>query len=149
MPSALQARIEGDLKAAMKSGEKRRVSTLRLLLSNVKNERIQLQRDPTDEEVEAQVRRSVKQRRDSIEQYTRGGRDDLVAAESEELSILEGYLPRTLSDEEIRSELSRIAAEKNFTSARDVGLLMKELMARHRGRVDGRRAQELARALLP
>lgn len=149
MPSALQARLEGDLKAALKSGEKRRVSTLRLLLSNVKNERIQLQRDPTDEEVEALVRRSVKQRRDSIEQYTKAKREDLVAAESEELSILEGYLPRTLSDEEIRSELSRIAAEKNFTSARDVGLLMKELMARHRGRVDGRRAQELARALFP
>lgn len=149
MPSALQARVEEDLKAAMKSGEKRRVSTLRLLLSTVKNERIQLQRDPTDEEVEALVRRGVKQRRDSIEQYTKGGRGDLVAAESEELAILEAYLPQTLSDEEIRSELSRIAAEKNLTSSRDVGLLMKELMARHRGRVDGRKAQELARALLP
>jgi uncharacterized protein len=148
MPSALQARLEEDLKTAMKSGEKRRVSTLRLLLSQVKNERIQLQRDPNDAEVEALLRRSVKQRRDSIEQYAKGGRQDLVAAESEELSILEQYLPRTLSDEEIRSELSRIAAEKNFTSARDVGLLMKELMARHSGRVDGRRAQELARALL-
>lgn len=133
----------------MKSGEKRRVATLRLLLSVVRNERIQLQRDPTDEEVEALVRRSVKQRRDSIEQYGRGGRDDLVAAESEELSILEAYLPRALSDDQIRAELSRIAAEKSFTSSRDVGLLMKELMARHRGKVDGKRAQELARALLP
>jgi uncharacterized protein YqeY len=149
MPSALQSRIEDDLKTAMKSGEKRRVATLRLLLSVVKNERIQLQRDPTDEEVEALVRRSVKQRRDSIEQYGKGGRDDLVAAETEELSILETYLPRALSDDEIRTELSRIAADKNFTSSRDVGLLMKELMARHRGKVDGKRAQELARALLP
>lgn len=149
MPSALQSRIEDDLKTAMKSADKRRVGTLRLLLSVVKNERIALQRDLADEEVEALVRRSVKQRRDSIEQYGKGGREDLVAAESEELSILEAYLPRTLSDEELRSELSRIAAEKNFKSSRDVGLLMKELMTRHRGRVDGRKAQELARVLLP
>jgi uncharacterized protein YqeY len=149
MPSALQSRIEDDLKTAMKSADKRRVGTLRLLLSVVKNERIALQRDLADEEVEALVRRSVKQRRDSIEQYGKGGREDLVAAESEELSILEAYLPRTLSDEELRSELSRIAAEKNFKSSRDVGLLMKELMTRHRGRVDGKKAQELARVLLP
>ena len=149
MASSLQARIEADVKSAMKSGEKRRVATLRFLLSAVKNERIALQRDPTDEEVEAVLRRSVKQRRDSIEQYGKGGRADLVAAETEELAILEGYLPRSMSDEEIRAELSRIAAEKNLTSARDVGLLMKELMARHKGRVDGRKAQELARALLP
>ena len=148
MPSALQGRIEEDLKTAMKSGDKRRVGTLRLLLSVVKNERIALQRDPTDEEVEAVLRRSVKQRRDSIEQYGRGGREDLVAAETEELAILEAYLPRSLSDEEIRAELSRIAAEKNLTSSRDVGLLMKELMSRHRGKVDGKKAQELARALL-
>src|SRR5512142_901373 len=140
MPSALQSRIEDDLKTAMKSADKRRVGTLRLLLSVVKNERIALQRDLADEEVEALVRRSVKQRRDSIEQYGKAGREDLVAAESEELSILEAYLPRTLSDEELRSELSRIAAEKNFKSSRDVGLLMKELMTRHRGRVDGRKA---------
>jgi uncharacterized protein YqeY len=149
MPSPLQLRIEADLKSAMKSGEKRRVGTLRFLLSAVKNERIALQRDPTDEEVEAVLRRSVKQRRDSIEQYGKGGRPDLVAAEAEELAMLEGYLPRSMSDDEIRAELSSIAAEKNLTSSRDVGTLMKELMARHRGKVDGKKAQELARALLP
>src|SRR5262249_38689134 len=149
MPSALQLRIEEDLKSAMKSGEKRRVGTLRFLLSGIKNERIALQRDPTDEEVEAVLRRSVKQRRESIEQYGKGGRDALVAAETDELAILEGYLPKSMSDDELRAELSRIAKEKNLTSARDVGSLMKELMARHRGKVDGKKAQELARTLLP
>ena len=145
----MQPRIEEDLKAAMKSGDKRRVGTLRLLLSALKNEKIQAQRELTGEEVEAVLRRAVKQRRDSIEQYARGGRQDLVDAETAELAILEEYLPKGLSDGEIEAELRGIIQEKGFTSAKDVGLAMKEVMARHRGRVDGKKAQEIARRLLP
>lgn len=133
----------------MKSGDKRRVATLRLLLASLKNEKIQAQRDLTGEEVEAVLRRAVKQRRDSIEQYARGGRQDLVDAETAELAIIEEYLPRGLSDAEIEAELRGIIAEKGFASAKDVGLAMKEVMARHRGRVDGKKAQEIARRLLP
>jgi uncharacterized protein YqeY len=143
------ARLEADLKLAMKAGQKRRVSTLRLLLSALKNERIQLQREPTDEEVEAAIRRAVKQRREAIEQYGLGGRADLVAAETEELEILEGYLPKSLSPEELETIVRGIIADKGFTSGKDVGALMKELMAGHKGRVDGKRAQEIARRLLP
>jgi len=145
----VQPRIEEDLKAAMKSGDKRRVATLRLLLSALKNEKIQAQRDLTGEEVEAVLRRAVKQRRDSIEQYARGGRQDLVDAETAELAILEEYLPRGLTEAEIEAELRAIIQEKGFASAKDVGLAMKEVMARHRGRVDGKKAQEIARRLLP
>jgi uncharacterized protein len=145
----VQSRIEQDLKTAMKSGDKRRVGTLRLLLSTLKNEKIQSQRDLTAEEVEAVLRRSVKQRKDSIEQYGRGGRQDLVDAETEELAILEGYLPKGLSEAEIESALKDVIREKGFSSSKDVGLAMKELMARHRGRVDGKQAQEVARRLLP
>jgi uncharacterized protein YqeY len=142
------SRIESDLKGALKSGDKRRVATLRLLLAALKNERIQAQRDLTDEEVEAAIRRAAKQRRDSIEQYRRGGREDLAASEEEELAILEGYLPKGLSEAELERAIREIIAEKGFASGKDVGLVMKELMARHRGRVDGKRAQEMARALL-
>ena len=145
----MQAQIEQDLKAAMKAGDKRRVATLRLLLSVLKNEKIQAQRDLSAEEVEAAVRRSVKQRKDSIEQYARGGRQDLVDAEKAELAVLEGYLPKGLTDQDLETAIREIVAEKGLTSARDVGLLMKELMARHRGKVDGKRAQELARQILP
>lgn len=145
----MQPRIEEDLKAAMKSGDKRRVATLRLLLSALKNEKIQAQRDLTGEEVEAVLRRAVKQRRDSIEQYARGGRQDLVDAETAELAILEEYLPKGLTEAEVEAELRTIIQEKGFTSAKDVGLAMKEVMARHRGRVDGKKAQEIARRLLP
>jgi uncharacterized protein len=145
----VQPRIEEDLKAAMKSGDKRRVATLRLLLSALKNEKIQAQRDLTGEEVESVLRRAVKQRRDSIEQYARGGRQDLVDAETAELAILEEYLPKGLTEPEIEAELRAIIQEKGFASAKDVGLAMKEVMARHRGRVDGKKAQEIARRLLP
>ena len=145
----MQSRIEEDLKTAMKKGEKRRVATLRLLLANLKNERIQTQRELTAEDVEGVIRRGVKQRKDSIEQYGRGGRQDLVDAETEELAILEGYLPKGMTDAEIEAALAEIVREKGFSSSKDVGLAMKELMARHRGRVDGKQAQSFARRLLP
>jgi uncharacterized protein YqeY len=142
------ARIEADLKTALKAGEKRRVSTLRLLLSALKNERIQAQRELTDEEVEAAIRRAVKQRREAIEQYERGGRRDLVDAETEELGILQAYLPQELSDADVEQAVRSVLTDKGISSVKDVGLVMKELMARYRGRVDGKRAQEIARRLL-
>jgi uncharacterized protein YqeY len=145
----MQARIERDLKAAMKSGEKRRVSTLRLLLSALKNEKINSQRELTDEEAEAIIRRAVKQRKESIEVYERTGRADIAAGEKEELAILEAYLPQAMSDAELEETIRGIVKEKAFSSAKDIGQLMKELMARHRGRADGKRAQEIARRLLP
>ena len=141
-------RIEEDLKKALKAGEKRRVATLRLLVAALKNERIQAQRDLTTEEVEAGIRRAVKQRRESIEQYRKGGREDLAGGEEEELRILEAYLPQGLGEAELEQAIRGIIAEKGFSAQRDVGLVMKELMARHKGRVDGKRAQELARSLL-
>lgn len=145
----MRARIESDLKSALKAGEKRRVGTLRLLLSSLQNERIGAGRELTDEEIEAVIRRAVKQRRESIDQYTKGGREDLARAEAEELALLEAYLPAGLSDSEVEAEIRRIIDEKGFSASRDVGLVMKELMAAHRGRVDGKRAQEIARRLLP
>jgi len=145
----MQPGFENDLKSAMKSGDKTKVATLRLLIAALRNDRIQAGRDLTPEEIEAAVRRAVKQRKDSIEQYAKGGRSDLVDAEKAELAILESYLPSGMSDEELEAEVRAIVAEKGFSTSRDVGLLMKELMARHRGRVDGKRAQEIARQLLP
>jgi uncharacterized protein YqeY len=145
----VQLGFENDLKSAMKSGDKTKVATLRLLIAALRNDRIQAGRELTPEEIEAAVRRAVKQRKDSIEQYAKGGRSDLVDVEKAELAILESYLPRGMSDQELEAEVRAIVAEKGFSTSRDVGLLMKELMARHRGRVDGKRAQEIARQLLP
>lgn len=145
----MQFGFENDLKAALKAGDKTKVATLRLLIAALKNERIQVGRDLTPDEVEAALRRAVKQRKDSIEQYARGGRQDLVDAEKAELAVLESYLPQGLSNGDLEAAIQAIVAEKGFSSPRDVGPLMKELMARHRGRVDGKRAQEMARKILP
>ena len=145
----MQFGFEEDLKTAMKGGDKTRVATLRLLIAALKNERIQAGRELTADEVEAAVRRGVKQRKDSIEQYAKGGRQDLVDAEKAELAVLEGYLPKGLSEGDLESAIRSIISEKGLSTGKDVGLLMKELMARHRGRVDGKRAQEIARQILP
>jgi uncharacterized protein YqeY len=145
----MQFGFENDLKAALKASDKTKVATLRLLIAALKNERIEKGRELTEDEIEAVVRRAVKQRKDSIEQYARGGRQDLVDAEKAELAILEAYLPKGLTDEELQAAIRGIVAEKSLSSGKDVGILMKELMARHRGKVDGKRAQELARQILP
>jgi uncharacterized protein len=144
----MRAAIESDLKQALKAGEKRRVATLRLLLAAFQNERIHAGRELTVEEAEAVVRRAVKQRREAIEQYTRGNREDLARGEKEELAILEAYLPAGLTEEEVEAAIRDIIREKGYSTARDAGLVMKDLMALHRGRVDGKRAQEIARRLL-
>lgn len=145
----MQFGFENDLKTALKAGDKTKVATLRLLIAALKNDRIEKGRDLTGDDIEAVVRRAVKQRKDSIEQYARGGRQDLVDAEKAELAVLEGYLPKGLTDQDLETAIREIVAEKGFSSARHVGLLMKELMTRHRGKVDGKRAQELARQILP
>ena len=138
------------LKSAMKAGDKRRVATLRLLLSALKNEKIQAQRELTDEEAEAVIRRAVKQRRDSIEQYTRGGR-----AGSRRRRDGGARDPRGLpaGGPDRRGGRGRDPPDHRARRAspprRTSGLVMKELMAAHRGRVDGKRAQEIARRLLP
>ena len=142
-------KIESDVKDAMRADDKPRVSTLRLLLSALKNEKIQAHRELTDEEIEAVIRRGAKQRRDSIEQYGRGGRDDLVAAETAELQILEAYLPQGLTDADLENAVKTIISDRSLTSKKEVGAVMKELMVRYKGRVDGRRAQEIAQRLLP
>ncbi|PYQ36571.1 MAG: aspartyl-tRNA amidotransferase [Acidobacteria bacterium] len=144
----MRAAIESDLKQALKAGEKRRVATLRLLLSAFQNERIHAGRELTDAEAEAVIRRAVRERREAIEQYTRGNREDLARAESEELEILEAYLPASLSEEEVEAAIREIIREKGYSSERQAGLVMKDLMALHRGRVDGKRAQEITRRLL-
>ena len=142
-------KIENDVKDAMRAGDKPRVSTLRLLLSALKNEKIQAHRDLTDEEIEAVIRRGVKQRKDSIEQYAKGGRQDLVDAENAEMEILQGYLPQGLSELELETAVKSIIADRSITSRKEVGAVMKELMTRYKGKVDGRRAQEIAQRLLP
>ena len=141
--------VRADLTAAMKAQEKERLSTLRMLQSAIKNEQISVGHELSDEEAMSVIRKAVKQRQDSIEQYTKGNRPELAEKERVEMEILKAYLPPELTDEEIESGVREIIASTGAQSKKDMGKVMKEATARYRGRVDGKKIQEIVARLLP
>ena len=147
--ATLTEKIRADLTDAMKARAAEKTSTLRMLQSALKNEQINLKRELTDEEALSVIRKSVKQRLDSIEQYTKGNRPELAAKEQSEMEILKVYLPAELSDEELESGLKEIIASTGAQSKKDMGMVMKEATAKYKGRVDGKKIQETVSKLLP
>jgi hypothetical protein len=145
----LTEKIRTDLTAAMKAQEKERLSTIRMLQSAIKNEQINLGHELSDEEAMSVIRKAVKQRQDSIEQYTNAGWTELADKERAELEILKTYLPAELSAEELESGLREIIASTGAQSKKDLGKVMKEATARFKGRVDGKKIQEAVSRLLP
>ena len=145
----LADQVRADLTESMKARSAERTSVLRMLQSAIKNEQINLQHELSDEEVMTVLRKAVKQRQDSIEQYTKGNRADLAAKEQSELEILKTYLPPELSDEEIESGVREIIASTGAQSKKDMGKVMKEATARYKGRADGKKIQEIVSRLLP
>jgi uncharacterized protein len=141
--SDLKDRLAAEMKEALKGGQKIRLAALRLLAAAVKNREVELRREVSEEEFLEVVGRQVKQRRESIEAYERGGREELAAREREEKGVLETYLPAQLSEEEVAALVEGIVEETSATGPADVGKVMGALMARARGRVDGKRAQSL------
>lgn len=145
----LTEKIRADLTAAMKAQEKERLSVVRMLQSAIKNEQINSGHELSDEEAMSVIRKAVKQRQDSIEQYTNAGRTELADKERSEMEILKIYLPAELSEEEIEGGLREIIASTGAASKKDLGKVMKEATARYRGRVDGKKIQEIVSRLLP
>jgi uncharacterized protein YqeY len=146
---ALSEKIRSDMTEAMKAQAKEKLSTIRMLQSAIKNEQINLGHELTDEEAMSVIRKAVKQRLDSIEQYTNGNRPELAAKEQSELEILKAYLPPELSDEELEAGIREIVASTGAQSKKDMGKVMKEATTRYKGRVDGRKVQEIVGRLLP
>ena len=146
---SLAEKIQKDLTDAMRAKDELRLSVLRGIKSAITYKETEKIRALDEAESIQILQTLVKQRKESIEVYEKTGRADLAAGEKEELAILEAYLPQAMSDAELEETIRGIAKEKGFSSGKDVGLLMKELMARHRGRADGKRAQEIARKLFP
>ncbi len=140
--------IAADLKDAMRARDATRLSTLRMLAAALHNAQIAAQHELTQGEALAVVQKEAKQRRDAIEQFRAGGRDDLAAKETAELAILEGYLPKQLDRDEIVAEARRIMAEVGATSPADKGKLMGPLMEQLRGRAEGRLVNEVVTQLL-
>ena len=145
----LTEQVSADLTESMKARTAERTSTLRMLQAAIKNEQISLGHELSDEEALSVIRKSVKQRHDSIEQYTRGNRPDLASKEAAEVEILKSYMPPELSDSELESGLREIIASTGAQSKKDMGKVMKEATARYKGRVDGRKIQEIVSRLLP
>ena len=145
----LTEQIRADMTEAMKARSAERLSTIRMLQSSIKNEQIHLGHELSDEEAMSVIRKAVKQRHDSIEQFTKGNRPELAAKEAAELEILKAYLPPELTDTEIESGLREIIAATGAQSKKDMGKVMKEATARYKGRVDGKKIQEIVGRLLP
>ncbi len=144
----LKEKIEGDTKSALKSGEKDKVSALRMLSAAIKNKQIDKRRPLTEEEVVETVHSLIKQRRDSVEQFAKGGRQDLVDKESAEIKVLEVYLPPQMGAEEIESKVREVAAQTGAQGPKDMGKVMKALMPLVAGRADGRLVSELVKKVL-
>ncbi|HEX6085465.1 MAG TPA: GatB/YqeY domain-containing protein [Thermoanaerobaculia bacterium] len=145
----LTEKIRADLTAAMKAQEKERLSVIRMLQSAIKNEQINAGHELSDEEAMSVIRKAVKQRQDSIEQYSNAGRTELADKERSEMEILKTYLPAELSEEELESGLREIIASTGAASKKDLGKVMKEATARYKGRADGKKIQEIVSRLLP
>lgn len=146
--AALTERIRTDLTAAMKAQEKERLSTLRMLQAALKNEQINAGHELSDEEAMSVIRKAVKQRQDSIEQYSNAGRAELADKERAEMDLLKTYLPAEMSEAELESGLREIIASTGAQSKKDMGKVMKEATARYKGRADGKKIQEVVSRLL-
>jgi hypothetical protein len=144
----LQETIDADLKNAMKSGAKDKVSALRMLIAAIKNRQIDRRRPLTDEEIAETVRSLIKQRKDSVEQFARGGRQDLVDKETAEISVLEVYLPQQLAREEVERLVREAIVQTGAQGARDMGKVMKALVPLIAGRADNKLVSELVKAAL-
>lgn len=141
-------RIQEDLKTAMRERNELARETLRMVTAELKNRRIEVQRDLEEADVLEVLGRCVKTRRDSAQQYDDAGRPELADKERAEILVIEGYLPAQLGEEEAREAVAAAIAEAGATSMKDMGAVMKVLMAKYKGRLDGKAAQGLLREQL-
>ena len=144
----LKTRLGEDFKQALRSGDKLRVSVIRLLMALIKNREVEKRGPLTDAEVLQAIVASCKQRQEAIEQYGRGGRQDLVGKESAELEILQSYLPKPLTSEELQAMVLEAIREVQATSLKEMGKVMGVLMPRVTGRADGKVVNTLVREAL-
>lgn len=140
---SFQVRIQTDIAVAMRAGDALRRDVLRMVVSSAYNVEKRQGRPLTDDEYLAVLTREVKTRRESVEAFRNGGRDDLVAKEEAEIAIIGGYLPQALTEDEITALVREGIAATGAASARDMGKVMGWLSPRTRGRADGKHVSEL------
>jgi len=143
-----QQRIEAEVKTAMKSGEKEKLSTLRMLLTEIKNERIRRGGEVDEDGFVSLVRKAIKQREESVSQYRKGNREELAAKEESEIKMLEVFLPAQVDEGQIRAAVEEIVAEKGLSGPAAMGPIMKGVMARFGTAADGATINRIAREVL-
>ncbi len=144
--------INSALKEAMKARDERRVSTLRLVNSTLKNADIEARgqgKGPLgDDEILSVLQKMIKQRQESITLYEQGGRNELAQQERDEIAIISGYLPQQLSDDEVRAAIAQVITETGAASMKDMGKVIGALKARYAGRMDFGKASPLVKQML-
>jgi hypothetical protein len=144
----LEERLMEEMKQAMKSNDKTRLSTIRMIRSTLKNKEIEV-RKPLDEDAILRVIQGmVKKSEDSVEQFKAGGRMDLVEKETKEIEIMKSFLPQPLSREEVLKVIDETIEETNASSLRDLGKVMKTVMPKLGGKVDGALVNQLVKERL-
>ena len=134
----IKEKLLSDLKESLKAGNKLKVSVVRLLISSIKSKEIDKRGEISDEETLAVLSQAAKMRREAIEEFAKGKRDDLVQKEKQELEIIGSYLPEQISEEKLREIAKEVILEVSATSIKDIGKVMKVLMPRIKGQADGK-----------
>ena len=145
---SLQEQISAALKDAMRARDEVKMTTLRLVLTAIKKREKEARSLLEDQEVISVITSQIKQRRESIEQYRKAGREDLAQTEEKELQILQGYMPEQVSEEEISNTLDEIIAEVGAVSMKDMGKVMKAAMAKLAGKAEGGAINAMVKAKL-
>ena len=145
---SLKERLSEETKDALRGGEKVRLATLRLLSAAVKNKEVEVGHELDDDEFVQVAQKEAKQRRESIEAYEKGGREDLASREREELEVLGAYIPAGLSDQDLNAIVEETVMAVGATGPGDLGKVMGVVMAKVKGRADGREVQAKVRARL-
>lgn len=141
-------RFSEDLKESLKSRDSIKTSVIRLLKSSIKYREIEKKAPLSDDEIIEVIMSGIKQRRESVEQFSKGGRTDLVQKESNEIEIMQAYLPQPLTEEELVDEVKSVIKEVGATSAKDMGKVMKALMPRVKGRAEGTKVSSIVKELM-
>ena len=144
----LLEKIINEMYLSMKSGDKTKANALRTLVSKLKDQQIKLREDISDEEALKVIKTLVKQRKESAQIFLKAGREELAEKENLEISILEKYLPKMISDDEIRVLVEGIVKEIGAKDLSDIGKVMTLVMKRGKGKVDGKLANDILKELL-
>ena len=141
-------KIQEDMYTAMKSGDKEKANTLRNVISKLKDKQIEKREDLSEEEEIKILRTLVKQRKESIDLYEKGGRSELVAIEKQELDIINSYLPKMMSEDIIKDIVKNVIDSTGASTMSDMGKVMPEVMRQGKGLIDGKTAQKFVSEML-